>query len=86
MRWFVAAALLTLCSSPVAALDCPAGAYPWLGKRGVEYCRRDLYGPPDPTAGVSKGCPVGTRLSTDRWGARSCKPLNSRRQTSAPFI
>jgi hypothetical protein len=36
------------------------------GRKGVDYCRRDVVGSAD---GV-EACPAGTRAATDRWDPR----------------
>jgi hypothetical protein len=80
MRWFVAATVAALCSLPASAfaIDCPPGAYPWVSARGLEYCKRDIYGPQEPAAQPSaESCPAGTRIVTNRSGERVCRRLRS---------
>jgi hypothetical protein len=72
MRWMLAVAWLVV-SAGSAMAECPAGAYAWVDRRGVEVCKRDIVGP---TVG-SEVCSEGTRAATDRRGARTCKNLRS---------
>ena len=44
MRSMVAVALIALSAAPALAA-CPPGAYAWLGRGGVEYCRRNIVEP-----------------------------------------
>ena len=77
MRWMLAVAGLVV-SAGSAAAGCPAGAYPWVDRRGVEVCKRDMVGPREPGVG-GEACPAGTVVATDRWGGQTCRRLNSAR-------
>jgi hypothetical protein len=72
MRLTIAATILALGSIPAAAGDCPPGAYSRVSVRGIEYCRRDVYGPRDETID-RLGCPAGKTVHTDRFGYVSCR-------------
>jgi hypothetical protein len=72
MRWLLAASLIALGWSAAHALECPPGAYAWVNKRGVEYCKREIVGPPAAAAGLEV-CPAGTRPLTDRRGNIVCR-------------
>ncbi len=72
MRRTIAATLIVISSTPALAA-CPPGAYSWLGRNGVHYCRRDVVGPAD---GV-EACPAGTRAATDIWDARICEKIKA---------
>jgi hypothetical protein len=81
MRSIVAVALIALSAAPALAA-CPPGAYPWLGRGGVEYCRRDVV---DPADGI-EACPAGTRAATDHRDAHVCekiKPAPSKSSSDA---
>ena len=54
-----AAALLV--SADPALARCPAGSYPWLDRRGVEYCRQELIGPRQAALANEDGCPAAAR-------------------------
>ena len=77
MRWIVTALALAM-SAESAVAECPAGAYPWVDRRGVEVCKRDMVGPREPAAG-GEACPAGTVAVTDRWGGLTCNKLRSAR-------
>jgi hypothetical protein len=77
MRWMLAVAGLVV-SAGSAAAECPAGAYPWVDRRGVEVCKRDVVGPREPAAGA-EACPAGTVAAADRWGGQICRKLGSAR-------
>jgi hypothetical protein len=77
MRWMVAVMGLVV-SAGSAVAECPAGAYPWVDRRGVEVCRRDMMGPREPVFG-GKSCPHAMRTATDRRGGHVCKRLGSAR-------
>jgi hypothetical protein len=77
MRWSIAASLFALCSTPVLGLECPDGAYPWIGRHGVEYCKRDIIGPQAPVKST-EACPAGMRLVATPQGDRVCKRAKSR--------
>lgn len=70
MRSMVAATLIALSAAPALAA-CPPGAYAWLGRGGVEYCRRDVVNPAD---GI-EACPAGTRAATDHRDAHICEKI-----------
>ena len=72
MRWIVTALALAM-SAGSAVAECPAGAYAWVDRRGVEVCKRDIVGP---TLG-REVCSEGARAATDRWGTRTCKKFRS---------
>jgi len=81
MRSMVAVALIALSAAPALAA-CQPGAYAWLGRGGVEYCRRDIVSPAD---GV-EACPASTRAATDHRGAHICekiKPAPSKSSSDA---
>ena len=78
MRWTIAAMLIATFAVPAFAA-CPPGAYLWLGRNGVDYCRRDVVSPAD-------GIEAGTRAATDVWNARVCekiKPAPAKSRTDA---
>ena len=77
MRWIVTALALAM-SAGSAVAECPAGAYPWVDRRGVEVCKRDMIGPREPGVG-GEACTAGTVVATDRWGGQTCRRLNSAR-------
>ena len=77
MRWMLAVAGLVV-SAGSAVAECPAGAYPWVDRRGVEVCKRDMVGPRELAAGAA-ACPAGTVAAADRWGGQTCRRLNSAR-------
>jgi hypothetical protein len=80
MRWSIAAAIVVISSGPACAITCPEGAYPWIGHRGVEYCRQDFIGPRDATPGRHKACPPGKKLATNSAGRQTCEPLRDARR------
>ena len=75
MRWMLAVVGLVV-SAGSAAAECPAGAYPWVDRRGVEVCKRDMIGP---RVAGAEACPAGTVAGADRWGGQTCRRLNSAR-------
>jgi hypothetical protein len=81
MRSLIAATLIAVLAAPALAA-CPPGAYAWLGRNGVEYCRRDVV---DPADGIG-ACPAGTRAATDHRDAHICeksKPAPSKSSSDA---
>jgi hypothetical protein len=75
MRRLIAAGLVMFPTGAALALDCPQGAYPWVGRNGIEYCKRDVIGPQG--RDTVETCAAGTRLSTDRGGNRICTKIGS---------
>jgi hypothetical protein len=81
MRSLIAATLIAVLAAPALAA-CPPGAYAWLGRNGVEYCRRDVV---DPEDGI-EACAAGTRAATDHRDAHICekiKPAPSKSSSDA---
>jgi hypothetical protein len=81
MRSLVATTLIAVLAAPALAA-CPPGAYAWLGRNGVEYCRRDVV---DPADGI-EACPAGTVAATDSRHAHVCekiKPAPSKSSSDA---
>jgi hypothetical protein len=81
MRSLIAATLIAVLAAPALAAW-PPGAYAWLGRNGVEYCRRDVV---DPADGI-EACPAGTRAATDHRDAHICekiKPAPSKSSSDA---
>ena len=72
MRWIAATLLLVVPASTVFA-DCLEGSYPWLSRRGVEYCKREVVGPSEPSLASLSNCSYGARPSADRAGKAACK-------------
>jgi hypothetical protein len=70
MHRIIAATLIALSAAPALAA-CPPGAYAWLGRGSVEYCRRNVVSPAD---GI-EACPAGTRAATDHRGAHICEKI-----------
>jgi hypothetical protein len=71
MRWLAATLLLVVSASTVFA-ECPEGSYPWFNRRGVEYCKRDVVGPSEPSLASLSNCSYGSRASVDRVGKTVC--------------
>jgi hypothetical protein len=83
MRSLIAAALIALSAAPALAA-CPPGAYAWLGRGGVEYCRRDIV---DPADGI-EACPAGTVAATESRHAHVCEKINpapSKSSSARPY-
>jgi len=60
LRALTSSALL-LCSAGIALARCPGESYPFLDRRGVEYCRQDVVGPQHALLANDGGCAPGTR-------------------------
>jgi len=65
LRALTSTAVLVL-SANTALARCPEGSYPWVDRRGVEYCRQDLIGPREASLADDGGCPPGTRTCGKR--------------------
>jgi hypothetical protein len=60
LRALTSATLLVLPANTALA-RCPEGSYPWVDRRGIEYCRQDVIGPREASLADDGGCPQGTR-------------------------
>ena len=56
LRALTSAALLLVAASTALA-RCPEGSYPWVDRRGIEFCRQDLIGPREASLANDGGCP-----------------------------
>jgi hypothetical protein len=79
MRWIAATSLLVVSASTVFVsprtvfADCPDGSDPWLSRRGVEYCKRDVVGPSEQAHASTSNYAYGARSSAHRAGQAICK-------------
>ena len=75
-RALTSATLLVL-SATTALARCPEGSYPWVDRRGVEYCRQDVIGPREASLADDGGCAPATRTCGKRIRALDAGEVNA---------